>query len=284
MLSNALINGGNIGSYAAARINVRHDAGVSTPRDATSDIFGAYEAQEVAGPSNFNPMFSLPPAGSCTVYSVVGDLTSDPLSLIGGMTPPTGRALNNGGGAMLTGDKGTWTAQRDIYPGIGGTRLGSAVPSLPLTQTPFLNSGGLTLTLPGGDDIGSSSTDAATPIPFTWTNRDQLVNIVLSSGMNITWTGGGPSSSVFIVAGNVDLPSNATAVALCIAPPGTSSFTVPPDVLANVPATRFRAIQSRGAVYVGQWNLASPPSVSAAGLDFGSFLPIFVTGKTVRFQ
>ena len=89
VLSNALISGGNIGSYAAVRINVRHDAGVRTPRDATSDVLGAYEAREVAGPANFNPMFSLPPAGTCTGYTVVGDLIRNPLALIAGMTPPT---------------------------------------------------------------------------------------------------------------------------------------------------------------------------------------------------
>ena len=284
VLSAALISGGNIGSYAAARINVRHDGGVRTPRDSTSDIFGAYEAQEVAGPASFNPMFSLPPAGSCTAYSVVGDLTRDPLSIIAGMTPPTGRPLDNGGGATLIGDKGTKTTRQDVYPGISGTPLGSAAPSLPLTHTPFLASGGLTLTLPGGDDIGAASTDAATPAPFTWTNRDQILNISLSQGLNITWADGDPSSSTFIVAANADLPSNATALALCIVSPGSTSFTVPADALASLPATRARAIQSRSAVYVGQWNLAAPPTISAAGLDFGAFLPIFVTGKTVRFQ
>jgi hypothetical protein len=59
---------------------------------------------------------------------------------------------------------------------------------------------------------------------------------------------------------------------------------VSPDVLANLPATRLRTLQSRGAVYIGLLNLASPVGLSAAGLDFGSFLPIFVGGKTVTFQ
>ena len=284
VLSSALINGGNIGSYAAARINVRHDAGVRTPRDATSDVFGAYEAQEVAGPANFNPMFSLPPAGSCTAYTVAGDLIGNPLAFIAGMVPPTGKGLDNGGGASLTGDKGTRTAQKGDYPGISGARLGSAAPALPLTQTPFLNSGGLTLGLPGGDDIGNSSTDTAVPTAFTWTNRDQILSVPLSKGLNITWSGGDPAASVFVVAANVDLPTNSTALTLCIAPAGTSNFTVPADAMANLPVTRLRAIQSKGAIYVGQWNLASPTPVAAAGLDFGALLPIFVTGKTVRFQ
>jgi uncharacterized protein (TIGR03437 family) len=284
ILASALINGGNNGTYAAVRLNVRHDAGVRTPRDATTDLFGAYEASEVAGPSNFNPIFSLPPAGSCTVYTLVGDLISNPTAIIPGITPPTGMALDDGGGASLTGDKGTKTAIPTIYPGISGVQLGSIVSSLPLTQQPFLASGGLTLSLAGGNDIGSTSTDASVPQPFTWSNRDQVLAIARAKGLSLTWTGGDPAASEFVVVMSADLPSNSSAVAACIVPPGASSFMVPADVLANLPATRYRTIQSRGAVYIGQWNLTSPPSVSAAGLDFGAFLPIFVGGKTVIFQ
>ena len=283
VLSNALINGGNIGSYAAVRINVRHDAGVRTPRDSTTDLLGAYEAQEVAGAANFNPMFSLPPAGSCTVYTVIGDLISDPLAIIAGMIPPTGMPLDSGG-AMVTGDKGAKTVKSGVYPAISAVQLGGAIPSLQLANQTFLDSGGVTLATPGGNDIGDSSTDSPVPQAFTWTNRDQILAITRSKGLKITWTGGDPAATTFVVVADVDLPSNSSALALCLAPPGNSDFTVPPDVLTNLPATRSRAIQSRGVVYVGQWNLASPVGVSAAGLDFGAFLPIFVGGKTVSFQ
>ncbi|HEY3738909.1 MAG TPA: hypothetical protein VGL53_03645 [Bryobacteraceae bacterium] len=283
-LASALINGGNNGTYAVARINVRHDAGVRTPRDATTDLFGAYEASEVAGPSNFNPIFSLPPAGSCTVYTAVGDLISNPTAIIAGFTPPTGVALDDGGGASLTGDKGTKTATASVYPGISGVQLGSAVTSLPLTQQPFLASGGLTLSVPGGNDIAAVSMDGPVPQPFTWSNRNDILAITRANGLDLTWTGGDPAASVFIIVMSTDLPSNSSAAAGCIVPPGASEFIVPADVLANLPATRYRAMQSRGAVYIGQWNLAAPPNVSTPGIDFGAFLPIFVTGKSVSFQ
>ena len=283
-LASALINGGNIGSYAVARINVRHDAAARTVRDSTTDLLGAYEAQEVAGPANFNPLFSLPPAGSCTAYTIVGDLIGDPITVLAGMTPPTGMALDNGGGAVLQGNKGKSLTQTGPYPGLSAIQLGATAPGLPLTQRPYLDAGGLTLLTTGGKDIGASSTDIQVPAPFIWSNRDQTLNIARSKGLNITWTGGDSASSVFIAAASVDLPSNSTAVALCLVPPGSTSFAVPADVLANFPATRIRAIQSRGVVYVGQWNLASPAAVSATGLDFGALLAVFIGGKTVNFQ
>lgn len=283
-LASALINGGNNGTYAVARINVRHDAGVRTPRDATTDLFGAYEASEVAGPFNFNPVFSLPPAGSCTAYTAAGDLISNPTAIISGVTPPTGMALDDGGGASLTGDKGTKTAATSIYPGFSGVQLGSAVPSLPFTQQPFLSSGGVTLSVPGGNDIAQVSMDGQIPQPFTWSNRDQTLAIARANGLNLTWTGGDPAASVFVIVMSTDLPSNSSSAVGCIVPPGATSFMVPADALANLAPTRLRALQSRGAVYIGQWNLASPPPVSTAGIDFGAFLPIFVTGKSVSFQ
>ena len=283
VLSSALINGGNIGSYAAARINVRHEAGARTPRDSTTDMLGSYEAQEVAGGANFNPMFSLPPAGSCTVYTVVGLLGSDPAAVIPGFTPPTGQVLDSGN-ATLTGNKGAKTVQQGSYPAMGVVQLGGAIPSLPLTNQTFLDSGGVTVATPGGNDIGSSSTDSTVPQAFTWSNRDQISAVTLSKGLTVTWTGGDPAATTFIVVGAADLPTNSSALALCLAPQGSASFTVPPDVLANLPVTRLRAIQSRDVVYVGQWNIASPAGVMAAGLDFGAFVPIFVSGKTVSFQ
>ncbi len=283
VLSWGLINGGNVGSYAAARINLRHDAGARTPRDSTTDLLGSYEAQETAGAVNFNPMFSLPPAGSCTVYSVVGILGSDPDAVIPGFTPPSGPALDSGN-ATLTGSKGTKTVRQGSYPGMGIVQLGGAIPSLPLTNQTFLDSGGVTVATPGGADIGDSSTDSTVPQPFTWSNRDQISSVTLSKGLTVNWTGGDAASTTFIVVGGADLPANASAMALCLASPGDSSFTVPPDVLANMPLTRVRAIQSRNVVYLGQWNIASPVSVLAAGLDFGSFVPIFIGGKTVSFQ
>ena len=283
VLSSALINGGNIGSYAAVRLNVRHDVSVNIPRDATTDLLGAYQAQEVAGPANFNPMFSLPPAGSCTVYTIAADLASDSGSILPGMTPPTGAGLD-GGGVSLTGNKGTVVAQAGSLPGMSAVQLGGAIPSLPLSNKTFLDPGGITLTIPGGNDIGSTSVDSAAPAPFTWTNRDQIQAITRSRGLSLIWTGGDAAASIFIVAGGTDMPTNSTAIALCIVPPGSTSFTVPADVLANLPATRPQAIQSRGAVYIGQWNLAAPAAVSAAGLDFGAFLPVSVDGKTVSVQ
>ena len=282
-LASVLIKGGTAGSYAPTRITVRHDVGARSPIDATTDTFGAYQAQEKPGPFNFNPMFSLPPAGTCTTYSIIGDHVNDKNATIPGMTPPTGRALDSGS-INVGGAKVSKTTQGGGYPGMTGTPLAGSIPSLPLTKTSALDPGQLSATLAGGADIGAVNANFTVPPPFTWTNRDQLQSITRSSGINLTWTGGDPNAAIFITGAGTDLPSNSTELFLCIAPPGTTSFTVPPDILANIPAARARQVQSRGVLYLGQWNIANPVQVGASGLDFGSLVPTYVAGKTVAFH
>lgn len=304
-LAAALVNGGNQGIFAAARFNVRHDAGVLTPRDSITDLFGAYQFQQQAGPYNFNPVYSFPPAGSCTVYGTTADfygvhdlMSTELAKLVGGILPsgyiqtlysppgvdsPPSSALD-AGDISLTGDKGTVTTIKSPYPGGSAVQLGGSIPSLPLSNRTFLDSGGMTVNLAGGPDITAASADSPVPQSFLWSNRDQTLNIVRSKGLTLNWTGGPPEASVILLGGNVDVPTNSSAAFLCVVPPGTKTFTVPAESLANIPVSRQRAIQSLGAVYVIQMNLTSPAGVGASGLDFSAFVPIAISGKTVSFQ
>jgi uncharacterized protein (TIGR03437 family) len=282
-LASALIKGGKIGNYAAARIAVHHSVAVTQTLDATADLLGTFQAQEKQGPFNFNPLFSLPPPGTCTSYSMIGDRSSDPNVSIAGMTPPSGPSLD-AGLVSLSGTAGSKSTQAGTDPGTGGAYLAGSVAQLPLTNTAFLNPGAFLLALAGGSDIGAGSANFTVTQPLTWTNRDQIAPIVRSSGFMATWTGADPAASVFIAGAGVDVPTNSTSVFLCIAAPGANSFTVPADVLANVPPTRLRLIQSKGVVYIGQWNLKTPAKIAAAGLDFSAVVPMFVTGTTVTFQ
>jgi uncharacterized protein (TIGR03437 family) len=281
----ALIRGGNVGMILAARIAVHQDVGVDNTNDTISDLWGSYFAQEKAGPFNFNPMFSLPPAGTCTSYTKIGEFPHG-LGFLPGMTPPTGRALD-GGSLTISSSSAmppTQTAS-DLVPGMSLDSLGGAIPTIPgLTDTSFLNPGNFTVVGAGGKDAGAFHATLTMTAAPTWTNRDQLSNIVRSAGFTVSWTGAAAGQSVFVSGGGVDLPANATGTFLCLAKPGDTSLTVPPDALANVPAAHARLVQSRGAIYVGQWPIATPAQFNASGLDSGLLLGTEVTGKTVAFQ
>jgi uncharacterized protein (TIGR03437 family) len=284
-LPTALINGGNIGMVLAARIAVHHDVGVDNVNDTIVDLWGSYFAQEKTGPFNFNPMFSLPPAGTCTSYTKIGEFPRG-LGFLPGMTPPTGRALDAGALTISSSSATPPTqAASDIAPGMSLDSLGSAVPTIPgVANTSFLNPGSFTVAGAGGKDVNSFHGTLTMSAAPTWTNRDQLSNIARSAGFTVSWTGATAGQNVFVSGGGVDLPANATGLFFCLARPGDTSLTVPADVLANVPAAHARLVQSRGAVYVGQWPMASPGQFSAPGLDAGLLLGTEVAGKTVAFQ
>jgi hypothetical protein len=150
----------------------------------------------------------------------------------------------------------------------------------PLIITP----GSFTVSTSGGTDIPSLRASSNIPTPITWTNRDQVVNIDRTQPLTITWTGASATQTVSIVGGAVDLPTNSSALFQCIAPSGSTGFTVPPAILSALPATRLLVSETRAVLFVGTLPLGASSVVTAAGLDTAVLLPIFLNGRTVTFR
>lgn len=280
-LAAALISGGRTAMFLAARFALRQDIAVPQPADTTSDFLGGYLAQETAGPFNFNPGFSLPPPGTCTAYTRIGNFPwQEPL--LPGMVPAQGLRA---GAATFTGQRGARNLRETAFAGILAALLGSALPRIAqLANTLLLEPGAFTLAGAAGPDVGQFQGQLQVAQPFNWTNRDEIREVNRSQGFTVTWSGVADGHTVFVSGGGADLPSNATAAFLCIAPPGADRLAVPPAVLANILPTRPRLVQSLGAVYVGQWRLPSPVPFSAPGLDAGLLLSAQVHGKSVMYR
>ena len=277
----ALLSGGRTAMFLAARFALSQDIAVPQPADTTSDFLGGFLAQETAGPFNFNPGFSLPPPGTCTAYARIGNFPQDE-PLLPGMAPAQGLRA---GATTFTGQRGARNLRETAYAGIVAALLGSAFPRIAqLANTLLLDPGAFTLSSAVGPDVGQFQGQLEVAQPFTWTNRDQTREVTRSQGFTVTWNGVANGHTVFVTGGGADLPSNATATFLCVAPAGANRLTVPADVLANIPPTRPRLVQSLGAVYVGQWRLPSPVQFSAPGLDAGLLLSAHVHGKSVTFR
>ena len=99
-------------------------------------------------------------------------------------------------------------------------------------------------------DVGVFSTSYSFPQPLTWTNRTQTNVVDRSQPLTLSWSGGDNGQIVGILGFGEDLPTNSSAVFVCIAPPASSSFTVPTDILSNLPATRPNPLQSLDVVYL----------------------------------
>jgi uncharacterized protein (TIGR03437 family) len=284
-MSAPFLAGQKIGLIGLLRTDITEDVGLAKPGQVTTDAAMMSFQQENPVPvAPFNAILSLPPAGTCTAYTGAGDLLNGdqvPGSDDGGakfLNAGTTLTVSNGANSRTLGRP---TGNARNYQPLGYTYTGSHV-----STSLFLNPGSFTVSGPGGGDVGQFQATVAIPNPagLTWTNRAQTVTINRSQGFTINWSGAPPDQSVIIFGGGVDMPTNSSAVFACVAPAGTSSFTVPAIALANLPATRPKLIQSKGAVYVGALPTTNPASFSASGIDTGAIMAGAFAAKTVIFQ
>lgn len=282
-LSASFVAGKKLGVIGLLRTDVTEDVGLATPGEVTTDAAMLTFQQENPIPAApFSAILSLPPPGSCTAYTAAGDLF-DGDSIPGG--DDAGAKFLNAGSALTLSsstDKrnlGRPTNNvRNLQP-VGYTYSGSLVPS-----SLFLNPGSLTLAGPGGADVGSFQAPLTVATPLTWTNRSQTTTVSRSQGFTVNWTGAPTGQSVIVFGGGVDTPTNSSAIFACVAAPGSSSFTVPPQILGNIAPTRANLLQSKGVIYVGALPTSNPTTFSASGLDLGAIVSGAFVGKTVIFQ
>ena len=276
-----LLSGGKAGALSLVRTKIEADVDVLVPATFTVDSASAYFRQESGGVFAFNPFLALPPAGSCTAYSGFGDL------LTGGFIPFVPALGLDAGELMLNGPSGTAALLRTVMGGsteydpaiIGGPEGISGAVDEPL----YLSPGNYAATGEGGADIGAIAADADVSDPPQWTNSTQFTEVARDSEVNFTWTG--PGAARVIVAGvSVDRPGNVSGVFLCMAPAGSSSFSVPSAVLANLPASRPILGQSDGFLILGSWPTGMLEGFTAGGLDQAAMMFQSVHSKTVRFR
>ncbi len=282
-LSAPFLGGKKFGLVALLRSDITEDVGLLAPggRVTTDAAMITFQEENTSPLPPFNPFFSLPPAGTCTSYTSAGDLfDSDPIPSGG----TTGKFLNAGtpfsvsnAGVKRTLLRPTDNA-RNFQP-LGYTATGSKVPS-----SLFLNPGNLTLSGPGGADVGSFQAQVTLPSPLTWSNRDETTVVLRSQSLTVNWSGTPANQTVIVYGGGVDLPTNSSAIFECVAAPGSSSLTVPSLILSSIAPSRTNLLQSKGVIYVGSLATASPLTFSASGLDVGAIVSGAFIGKTVIFQ
>jgi uncharacterized protein (TIGR03437 family) len=273
------IKGGRMGAFIALRSGIREDIGTLNPIDVTTEFAGSVGSVETGSQFAFNPFISLPPAGTCTVYTAPGDLFSGNSVLPGGLS--TGRILSTGSSTSFTGPSGTITADSLFKTALNIGPLGidlSGNTAKPL----FFNPGAYTFSTPAGADLPSVSASFNIPAPVAWLNRDQVVNIDRSQPLTLTWTN--TTQTVSIVGAAVDLPTNSSALFQCIAPAAATSLTVPAAILSALPASRRLASQTKAVLFVGTLPLGAASVFTTGGLDTAVLLPIFVNGRTVSFR
>lgn len=279
-VASTIVNGGSFGGAILLRAATHQDVGVLAPVDVTADYHISTGFQSKAVPFPFLPQFALPPSGTCTFYTSQGDM------LNGGGLPgmiPTGAALDLGAPLSVTGPNGTRALSFSTFAGVRSGSLGGSISNNILPSSLFLDPGQYSLTGFGGLNVGAFSASFTVPQPVAWTNRDQLNTIDRTQPLTISWTGG-TGQIVAIFGYGEDLPTNSSADFACIAPAGATSFTIPPDLLANLPATRLNPLQSKDVIYLLSLPNSSLQNLKASGLDLGLSAFININGKMVVWQ
>jgi uncharacterized protein (TIGR03437 family) len=282
-LTAPFLAGQKIGLIGLLRTDVNEDVGLKKTGNVKTDVAMMTFQQQSPLPAPFNAVISLPPAGTCTAYTAAGDLL-DGDSIPG--SDPGAKFLNAGSSFTVTGAAGNRTVRRTTTNERNFQPLGFTYTGTQLKSTLFLDPGNFTFNGAGGSDVGQIQASITLPNPtgLTWTNRDQTSLIDRTKGFTVNWTGAPAGQPVIVFGGGVDVPTNSSAVFACVAPAGSSSFTVPPVALGNLPATRVKLLQSKDAIYVGALPVANPTSFSASGIDIGAIMAGTFAGKTVIFQ
>jgi hypothetical protein len=271
-LSGIFQKGGSLGTLSLTRMVVHEDVGVNAPVDVSND-FSTYSALKVSGgPYAFLPFYSTPPPGTCTVYPGVGDYFQT-----GSVPEAPPSALDGGTQLSISGPGGqkSATLTQNVAP------LGSYLPLYSLPNQLYLTPGAYTVTTNGGAQIAGFTAQVAVSIPLSWTNRDQITSVDRTQPLTINWSGAAAGQTIAIMAVGSDLPTNSSAVSFCAVPAGATSFTIPAQILAALPASRLNPLASKDVIYLLSVNSSS---FSVSGLSVGAASGAYVLGKTVTFQ
>ena len=279
-VTSSFVNGSKLAEALFTRTTTREDIGVLKPVEVTTDFYVAFAFQPNVTLFPFNPALAFPPGGSCTAYTQYGDLL-DGFGLPG-MAPNT-MPLDFGPPFQITGPRGSKTMTETYLLAQAGY-LGGSITNGLLNSTLFLDPGAYTVQGFGGAEIGKFTTNFTIPQPPTWTNRDQLVVVDRTQPLQISWTGGDAGQRVAILGFGEDLPTNSSAAFICMAPAGATSFTVPTDLLSNLPPSRLDTLQSKDIIYMLTLSGGSIQPIQTTGVDQGVTSFYSVVGKTVFLQ
>ena len=281
-LAQQLLSGGKTGLVALFRLDQQHRRGRS-PFDDVLDFGAVTFRQETGSPFAFNPLFSLPPAGSCTVYAGTIDFFRGDNPLL---TGPSLKYLNGGAAFSLISSKG---ARPIAGPSLGPVQISTiglsfSTYQLPTSSTPVLDGGNYQLSGDGGSDVGPIRAAFSIPPGLTWTNRDQITNVDRAQPLTINWIGAPSGQTVLVIGSNADIPTNANAMFVRTAQIGAGSLNIPSQILQALPPSRTQLMNSQGSLYVGSLPLSSPSTFTATGLDLGVVMPILLSGKDLNFR
>ncbi len=196
------------------------------PIDFTQDVAAALFAPAEGIAAMLNPWRLRPPEGTCTAYTGPFYAAVDEPTIADFFGGVIGKRGIDAGKVALRTARGAIPIPRDTpgyYHSIIGTDKLVYHTAGPLVLSP----GPYTL------EWNSGAARLVMPEPFTWSNPGRAATVTRAAGVTVEWKPREPRMA--IVAVNVDPDSASMGLCFCVASGGR--FTIPPESLANIPAT-----------------------------------------------
>ena len=225
-----------------------------------------------------SPFRLVPPAGACTGYT--GGYETEPqtnnfsLESFSPVTEFEGRGLD--AGTPLRFQRGNQTRRVELIQ--PGYYRDAQVRNQPL----FLDPGPMRLSGPGGKQVGPFTADAAIPAEFAWIDREQIKVIDRTRGVTVHWKPGSPDQVMLVMAGNVDQITTAVGICICSMPASAGQITIPPVMLANIPASQDMAGVPYDELVLAAITVKPAPSIR--GLAKAFLITMYSDGRYVQYR
>lgn len=260
------LTGDRIGTALLSRVIVES----GSTSDTQDTGAGAFETLIQRG-WHFNPAFSLPPMGTCAVYS----------------------ERDAAGGVRNLAPAAPLDAGQLIVRGPGGSRFLTTAPGTGLYETLFsttngdyLEPGAYTLEGTGGGTVGAFSVQTALQAAPEWLLQGNGKTVIRAAGLTVHWeppdVEGIYVRILLISSDGPSVANNVTSTVFCTAPAEAATFTVSPDYLANVPESVGSGLSSTAALFVGFASMPEQGGFTADGLDAGFFTAFALRGQPVE--
>jgi hypothetical protein len=227
-------------------------------------------------PYNFDPYMSYPPAGACIVQETSGNAFLNKslrgaLPASASLSPQPKQAYNNGSQTLTYSPKGAFFS----------STIAATVNSTAVAMSPLSSNGSLTIDPSGPNQTVVPMSLAPAP---AWARPNAIITIPRNAPLVVSFTPGDPAAPTAVSLYSYTAVYNATVAINCLAAPGATSFTIPSDLLSNIPATYGRIDGSYANLFVGTlgFNRAAPFSNGLAAN--GIYLSSNWLGQSVVLQ
>ena len=244
-------------------------------------VFATHEDLDPA----LSQILLIPPLGTCAAYTGAMASGSQTSFMPGDALLESTHATGRDAGPRLTVARDNFLLAISPLPGAPGIykrMLGEQRGARPGRGRPlFLEPGDLVVSGPGGADVGPFNVAVPAPEPLVWENRDSMGTVDRRLGVTLRWRPLSKAGVVMIGLTSVDPSAAAWGACYCAVASAAGTFTIPPAILANLPASQPAPTVPAPSLWLSYLPFQNQRPLHASGLDNGLAISLFAQALEV---